>query len=153
MSENDLTVCSPLEPNTLYSGAKVAAFHALKQLFATSDVAFLWCRLFYLYGEGEHPQRLVPFLHEQMKKGEVANLTSGNQIRDFMDVKEAARQIVDLTYSPRHGPANICSGKGRTIRAIAESIAQDYQLPDLLNFGARPDNLFDPPRVVGVPTR
>ena len=152
MVETPLDVDSPLDPTTVYSGAKVAAFHALTQFFEQTDTAFLWCRLFYLFGEGEDSRRLVPFLHEKMRKGEVADLTSGNQIRDFMDVSEAAQRIVDLAQTGATGPANICTGQGQTVRALAEGIADGYKSPELLNFGARPDNLVDPPYVVGVPT-
>ncbi|HGG63060.1 MAG TPA: NAD(P)-dependent oxidoreductase, partial [Rhodobacteraceae bacterium] len=50
------------------------------------------------------------------------------------------------------GAVNICSGRAITIRQLAERIADEYGRRDLLKFGARPDNLVDPPRVVGVPT-
>ena len=36
-----------------------------------------------LYGEGEDERRFVPYLRKQFANGEVAQLTSGNQVRDF----------------------------------------------------------------------
>ena len=48
------------------------------------------------------------------------------------------------------GPVNICSGVPITIRALAERIADEYGRRELLRFGARPDNAFDPPHIVGV---
>jgi dTDP-6-deoxy-L-talose 4-dehydrogenase (NAD+) len=56
-----------------------------------------------------------------------------------------------MVGSERTGPVNICSGHGISVRALAESIADEYGRRDLLRFGARPDNLIDPPCVVGVP--
>ena len=42
-------------------------------------------------------------------------------------------------------------GAGITVRALAEQIADEYGRRDLLRFGARPDNLVDPPvLVIGV---
>lgn len=146
-----LSTNTPLKPLTPYAGAKVATFSALSQYFKEVDVEFLWGRLFYLYGEGEDPRRLVPYLKEQLSKGEKADLTSGSQIRDFLDVKIAAKKIVDLSLGKEQGAKNICSGKAITVRQLAEKIADEYGRRDLLNFGARPDNYMDPPKVVGIP--
>lgn len=153
ISDDPLSLETSLEPTTPYSAAKVAAYHTLREWFTYKDVSFLWCRLFYLYGEGEHPKRLVPYLHEKLKNGEVADLTSGKQVRDFIDVKQAARMIVTGSLSSVQGAANICTGQGRSVKQLAEEIADTYGCRDLLNFGARPDNLVDPPCIIGVPTR
>ena len=113
-------------------------------------IEFVWCRLFYLYGEGEDERRLVPYLRSKLKAGEPAELSSGTQIRDFLDVCEAGRMIVEAALGTVQGPVNICSGAGVTVRALAEQIADEYGRRDLLRFGVRPDNLVDPPVVVGV---
>ena len=59
--------------------------------------------------------------------------------------------IVDAALGTGQGPVNVCSGVPVTVRALAERIADEYGRRDLLQFGARADNLVDPPRVVGVP--
>ena len=153
--EYDLTVGvldveTPLRPLTPYAGAKAGAFMALSQWLPQQDVEFAWCRLFYLHGEGEDARRLVPYLHTKLIAGEPAELTSGNQIRDFLDVREAGRMIVETALSDEQGPVNICSGVPVTVRQLAEQIADEYGRRDLLKFGARPDNLVDPPCVVGI---
>lgn len=146
-----LSIETPLKPTTPYAEAKVAAYAALAQSLPAKHVEFLWCRLFYLYGEGEDERRLVPVLHARLRAGEPAELTSGTQVRDYLDVREAGRMIVDAALGTAQGPFNICSGILVTIREIAEQIADRYGRRDLLHFGARADNLVDPPRVVGVP--
>lgn len=145
-----LSVDTPLRPITPYAGAKAAAFMALSQALPQEGVEFSWCRLFYLYGEGEDPRRLVPYLRAKLSAGEPAELTSGKQIRDFLDVREAGRRIVGTALSGAQGPFNICSGVPITVRQLAEQIADEYGHRDLLKFGARPDNLIDPPCVFGV---
>ena len=145
-----LSVETPLRPLTPYAGAKAAAYLALLQWLPLQGVEFAWCRLFYLYGEGEDARRLVPYLRNKLAAREPAELTSGNQIRDFLDVGEAARQIVAAALSDRQGPVNICSGVPITVRQLAEQLADETGRRDLLKFGARPDNLVDPPCVVGV---
>ncbi|MDC0343674.1 NAD(P)-dependent oxidoreductase, partial [bacterium] len=92
----------------------------------------------------------VPYLHRRLSAGEPADLTSGTQLRDFLDVDKAAAMLVKEALAARTGAVNIASGEGITVRALAERIADGYGRRDLLNFGARPDNITDPPCVVGV---
>lgn len=150
LTEDAQSIDTPLDPQTPYAAAKVAAYTILKSWLEQKGVEFLWARLFYLYGAREDSRRLVPYLHTQLRSEQVAELTSGTAIRDFMDVEDAASLLVAEALSSRQGPVNICSGQGVTIRALAESIADTYGRRDLLNFGARPDNLIDPPSVVGI---
>lgn len=151
LSVGVLSVDAPLKPNTPYAGAKAALCLALDHWLPAHSVEFVWCRLFYLHGEGEDPRRLVPYLRSKLEKGEPAELTSGKQVRDFLDVADASRMITDVVLSDQTGPVNICSGTPITVRQLAEQIADEYDRRDLLIFGARPDNLVDPPCVVGVP--
>jgi dTDP-6-deoxy-L-talose 4-dehydrogenase (NAD+) len=150
LSGGMLSVDTPLLPLTPYAGAKAAAFVALGQWLPPQGVAFAWCRLFYLYGEGEDSRRLVPYLRTKLAAGEPAKLTSGKQIRDFLDVREAGQLIAETVLGHQQGPVNICSGVPVTVRQLAQQIADEYGRRDLLEFGARPDNLVDPPCVVGV---
>ena len=145
-----LSVDTPLRPLTPYAGAKAAAFMALSQWLPQQHVEFAWCRLFYLYGEGEDERRLVPYLRTKLAAGESAELTSGKQIRDFLDVREAGRMIAETALGHLQGPFNVCSGAPITVRQLAEQIADEYGRRNLLKFGARQDNLIDPPRVVGI---
>jgi nucleoside-diphosphate-sugar epimerase len=145
-----LSVETPLKPTSPYAAAKAAAYLALSQYLPQQGVEFAWCRLFYLYGEGEDARRLVPYLRARLLAGEPAELSSGTQLRDYLDVREAARLIAESALGAGQGPVNICSGTPVTIRALAERIADEYGRRDLLRFGARADNLTDPPVVVGV---
>ena len=150
LTQGMLSAQTPLRPITPYAGAKAAAFMALSQGLPQQDVEFAWCRLFYLHGDGEDARRLVPYLRTQFTAGEPAELTSGNQIRDFLDVSEAGRMIVNMALSHLQGPVNICSGIPITVRQLAEQIADEYGRRDLLKFGVRSDNLVDPFCVVGI---
>jgi nucleoside-diphosphate-sugar epimerase len=150
VAEGKLSVQTPLRPLTPYAGAKAAAFTALSRWLPEQGVEFAWCRLFYLYGPDEDERRLVPYLRAKLIAGEPAELTNGEQIRDYLDVQEAGRMIVKTAFGREQGPVNICSGTPITVRQLAEQIADEYGRRDLLRFGARPDNLVDPPCVLGV---
>ena len=150
LAGGELSVETPLRPLTPYAGAKAAAFMALSQWLPQQNVEFAWCRLFYLHGEGEDARRLVPYLRTKLTAGEPAELTSGSQIRDFLDVREAGLMIVEAALNDVQGPVNICSGMPITVRQLAEQIADEYGQRELLKFGVRPDNLIDPGCVVGI---
>ncbi|WP_296992579.1 NAD-dependent epimerase/dehydratase family protein [Thalassospira sp. UBA1131] len=155
LSQKVLPVTTPLRPNSPYGAAKAALYLALSQFFLNSSnlkgkaVEFAWCRLFYLYGEGEDERRLVSHIRSQIRKGEPVALTSGAQVRDFMDVSDAAREIVEVALGDVQGPVNICSRRATTVRELAEKVADEFGRRDLLRFGAREDNVIDPPYVVG----
>lgn len=153
LSGGVLALDTPLRPTTPYAGAKAAAFQALSTWLPAQQVEFVWCRLFYLFGEGEDARRLVPYLRKALAAGEPALLTSGQQIRDFLDVREAGHRVAQAALGGVHGPVNIASGMPITVRQLAEQIADEYGRRDLLRFGAREDNLVDPPCVVGIPSK
>ena len=150
LSYRSLSIQTPLKPLTPYAGAKTAAFTALSNWLPPQGVEFVWCRLFYLYGEGEDERRLVPYLRSKLAAGEKVELSSGTQIRDFLDVSVAGSLIADIALGTLQGPINICSGIPITVKKLAENIADEYGRRDLLNFSSRKEDFFNPPIVLGV---
>lgn len=146
-----ITVDAEVGPVTLYAAAKLSLFHMLEKRFAGTSIMLTWARLFYLFGEGEHPARLFPMLHRKLAAGERVELASGDKLRDFLDVAEAGALIAALAETGQRGIANVCSGKAVTIREIAEGIADRYGRRDLLTFGTATVHPRDPMAVVGVP--
>lgn len=151
LTKGVLDVNTPLNPKSLYAAAKVASYYQLEQWFKLQQVEFAWCRLFYMYGEGEDERRLVPYIRAQLEAQKPVLLSEGKQIRDFMDIKQVALKLVQVTLGSMQGAFNICTGEPITVRQLAKRIAEEYGREDLLEFGARPDNLIDPPCVLGIP--
>jgi dTDP-6-deoxy-L-talose 4-dehydrogenase (NAD+) len=151
ISAEPISIEGRLVPATLYSACKVAAFHTLQRFFADRKIAFAWCRLFYLYGEGEDERRLVPYVRQRLAAGQEVLLTHGNQIRDFLEVKEAARIIARIALGGGQGAFNVCSGRGVTVKKLVESIADEYGRRDLLKFGARQEKEVSQSAIVGIP--
>jgi dTDP-6-deoxy-L-talose 4-dehydrogenase (NAD+) len=149
-SQGALTIDTPLKPLTTYAAAKASLFTTLSQWLPRENISFAWIRIFYLYGEGEDQKRLVPYVRSQILQGDFVDLTSGKQVRDFMDVAEAGKKIAGISLNNQIGAINLCSGIPITVRQFVEKIADEYGRKDLLRFGVREDNPFDPPSVVGV---
>ena len=150
-----LSVETPLSPSTLYGASKAALFLALSRHFQLTNVDFAWCRLFYLYGReansNEDSGRLVPYIRRQLLAGLPALLTSGEQIRDFMEIEIAAQTLSEIVLGNQVGPVNVCTGSPTSVRELALRISLEFDRPDLLHFGGRDDDPFNPPYLVGVP--
>ncbi len=150
-SKGYLDINTNLKPTIPYAAAKASVFIALDKLLPTFNVEFCWCRVFYLYGVNEDKRRLVPYLRERLSTGKKALLGNPKDIKDYLEVKKAAKLIVKHSLSSKStGPKNICSGKGISLKDLATKIADEYDRRDLLEFGARKSNPFDPPVVVGI---
>lgn len=48
----------------------------------------------HIFGEGENPKRLSPYLRQQFKKGEVANISSGIQYLPLLSLQDATTAII-----------------------------------------------------------
>ena len=149
-STRPLSVDSTLDPQSLYATTKATLYQTLKSTSEIMCFDYIWCRLFYLYGEGEHRSRLVPYIHNKLKNGEKVEIRSPEKIRDYLAVEDAAKEIVTLALGDESGPKNICSGKGISIKELAEEIAQEYGRPELLVIYTDEDNNNDADYIVGL---
>ena len=84
------------------------------------------------------------------KNNIIAKLTAGNQIRDYLEVRDAAKIIVKVAMGKFSGQINVCSGIPITVKQFAEKIAKDLGCKQLLKFGARSQNAVDPDYIVGI---
>ncbi len=147
-----LSTSTPLSPTTPYAAAKAAVYLALSQMLPMFSVEFAWCRLFYLYGEGDDCRRLIPYLRENLSKGNPVEIANGDYVRDYMDVVEVGREIVEISLGKSSGGFNICSGKPISIRQIAEKIADEFGKRELITFHEDTMDGFNPKCVVGIRT-
>ena len=85
---------APLEPIDVYSSTKAAASLILRSWAIEKNVKFHLMRLFQVYGAGEADHRLLPSLINAAKKGLDFEMTNGEQIRDFIDVKKVSELIL-----------------------------------------------------------
>lgn len=131
----DLT---PLRPATLYGTCKHAVQQVTSAVAAGVGVSFAWGRIFFLYGPGEHPARLMPSVIRPLLRGQPAECTHGLQVRDFLHVSDVAKAFVHLVdNSDAKGSFNVGSGEPVRIRALVDRIAALLGRPDLVRFGAR----------------
>jgi nucleoside-diphosphate-sugar epimerase len=135
---------TPLTPATEYGRCKLRAFRSAMRLAAGSGVASVWARVFHLYGPHEHPDRLVPALIRALARGERFRCTSGDQLRDFLHVRDVADAIVAVLASDIQGAVNVGSGSPVRLRELIETTAGLVGRPDLVDYGALPPREGEP---------
>jgi UDP-glucuronate decarboxylase len=143
-----LSESTPLAPRHLYSTCKRALFEIMSHLTANTASSFAWARLFFLYGPYESRGRLVPAVIDALLGGEEARVTTGEQIRDFMHVADAAAGIVHiLEHDALAGPVNVASGQPVRVRDVVATIARVLGADGRVAWGAVTARPNDPPFV------
>jgi nucleoside-diphosphate-sugar epimerase len=78
-----------------------------------------------IYGEGEDKNRLIPYIIGQIKKGADIQLTSGEQIREYIYVDDVS-EIISKAFDnlPYSGIYNISGTEKKEVKELAIEIAQ-----------------------------
>ncbi|MBX9690249.1 MAG: NAD(P)-dependent oxidoreductase [Candidatus Obscuribacterales bacterium] len=144
---------TPLNANTLYGKCKASFFERASRLSRERGLQFAWGRVFWLYGPGEDPRRIVAYVINSLLKNEAARCSPGAQIRDFMHVDDVARAFAEICAADICGPINIGSGRQISIHDLVEQIGFLIGKPELLQFGALSGNQDEAPLVLAKTAR
>jgi len=109
-------------PVTAYGLAKDSLRRYLQAIQQAYPFCLQWPRLFFMYGEGQHYNSLLPQLDRAIDNGDpVFNMSGGEQLRDYMPVEEAASYLVKLIETPTFdGIVNVCTGTPISVRRLVE---------------------------------
>jgi len=132
---NELT---PTRPRHVYSACKLALFTALEPFCKSVGISFAWVRFFYQYGPHEDPRRLVPHVIRSLLRGQRAELTPGEQVRDFLHVEDVARAACAVAQSNLTGAVNIGSGAGISVHNLTLKIGDILGRRDLIALSVQP---------------
>ena len=108
---------APLRPLGSYATSKAISSIAFKEFSRLPGVSLKYLRLFQVYGDGESENRLWPSLCKAAKDGQNFEMSSGVQVRDFINVRDVCEKLLfeiedfavdSLGYSVK----NIGTGKG-----------------------------------------
>lgn len=144
---------SRIAPDAPYSLAKHRLNEWMQQREWPPGVVGSWLRIFYPYGPGEHPARLTSAFAARLAAGERVVLRTPGSVKDFIFVSDLARAIGCVLESRLAGAVNLGSGRGTSIRTLAERVAEALGAPEDLVEDAD-DLAVDPrPNVVADVTR
>jgi dTDP-6-deoxy-L-talose 4-dehydrogenase (NAD+) len=118
-----LAASQETRPTTAYGSAKDSLRKQLQSLRSVHPYKLAWARLFYMYGDDQPATSLFPLLKAAVAAGQKQfPMSGGEQLRDYLPVREVARRLADLAVNPGDpGPINVCSGQPVSVRCLVET--------------------------------
>jgi nucleoside-diphosphate-sugar epimerase len=143
---------SPLGPISIYGKSKLLAENHLLDT-ATQDTKLSIARVFSVIGKEAKDHFLYQGLQRRAKNKDFSSIAGLDNIRDFLRTSEVMSELIRLANSSDFpNLLNICSGKGQTIRKIAEEVFATYGLEKSVDqISSLDDN--SPHQIIGVPTQ
>lgn len=121
-TDRALTEDSPLAPKSLYAICKESLGSALLEESRVRGGSFAWCRIFFVYGTGEKPARLMPSLINGLLRGETVTCSCGAFVRDYIHVSDLARALRCCLERDGVSAVNIAGGRQTTIGEVADEV-------------------------------
>jgi nucleoside-diphosphate-sugar epimerase len=118
--DEELTPCNP---GTLYGITKDATRRMCQLLASASGMPLTWGRIFFPFGPGENPRRLIPSLFKAFR-GEIEPFgVNKHYLRDFIYVEDVASAIFICMHEMSDGVVNLGSGNPVSLEQIVRIIA------------------------------
>jgi GDP-4-dehydro-6-deoxy-D-mannose reductase len=151
---------SPLAPVSPYGEAKLAMEGFCREAEEAGELRIAVVRAFNLIGPGQPPFNAASSLARQIAAAEragqaVVELMLGNPeaARDLIDVRDAARALVELSGAGLVGAFNLCSGRAHTVAEQAAVLAAMTPLEVEVRIDPGLSRPSDPPLLLGDPRR
>lgn len=143
---NQITEDLPDNPTTEYGKAKVAARKIMEGSLTGSKTRFAWLRIFSTYGPCDTDTWLIPQLIDTLTKGEVMELTKGEQEWSYLHAYDLARAFAAVIESESTaGVVTVGNPQTVILKDAIHVIADQLGARDLLGFGKlayRPDQVM-----------
>ena len=133
---------------TPYAECKIAMYRDLERFGRLEGLSTAWGRIFFQFGPGEAPSRLVSSVIVNLLSGREAPCSHGLQVRSFLHVADVGSAFAALLDSEIQGAVNIGSGAAVSLAQLLEVIAAQIGRPTLLRLGARSAPASEPPLLV-----
>jgi nucleoside-diphosphate-sugar epimerase len=138
---------APLQPNSHYAVTKAAAAQMIKFYGTIKEMPVLNLRYYSIYGPFEEPDRLIPQLIDKGMKGTYPPLVQPDISRDFVYIDDtiyATLLSANSDFQKTRGKSiNIASGAKTTIREIANTIKNVFNLSNEPEWGDFPNRKWD----------
>ena len=123
---------TPLIPTTVYGKSKAALYFAAEALAQSSGLPLAWGRVFYTFGPGEYPSRLVPSIIRSLIENKPFLCRHPSAVLDFLYVDDLADAFVTLLRSNVSGAVNLASGAPIRLGDLARDLAREMGKESLL---------------------
>ena len=146
LQEGELDEEMDTRPTTPYGLAKDTLKKYLNLLQKEVSFDLNWLRLFYIYGNGQNPNSIIPQLQKAIRNGDdFFDMSHGTQSRDYLPVEKAAEIIVKIASARMgFGVTNCCSGIPRSVLSLVEEEIKKNGSGIRLNPGVLPLPDYEP---------
>ena len=134
---------APLLPISGYAASKACGFVAAHGFAVEHQLELAYLRIFSAFGEGQFAENFWPLLRAAALSGADFEMTSGEQIRDYIPVADVAAAFLRATTRqdisagvPRI--VNVGSGRPISMRSFAEHWWREWGARGRLKVGALP---------------
>lgn len=146
----------PVKPNSHYAVSKVSAAYLIEFYAKVHQRKALNLRLYSIYGGWEEPDRLIPRLVEEARKGQYPPLVSPDISRDFVYVDDCVEAFLDAALNVNLAIAgksyNIATGQKTTMRELVDTSRQAFGQTQNPTWGSMPNRGWDLSDWYGDPT-
>ncbi|MBR4924285.1 MAG: NAD(P)-dependent oxidoreductase [Prevotella sp.] len=136
-----LTEDTPCNPVSAYGKTKLQMYHESCELTQKLGLKYIHLRILSVYGENDHPNTLIISSLRKLKNNEPIEMRSGGQKWNYVYVKDAARQIGELSLNAFAKEAfkrevyNIASNDTRKLQEFVEKMKELSGSYSTLSFG------------------
>lgn len=124
-------------PNTAYGAAKLAACYLTKFRADQLGVAWIWARVFSVYGKNDNPKALIPYLIQTLQAGISPKVSAGLQKWDFLHGNDAADALIALGKTDNvQGIYHIASGDSKPLRYFIELVRERIDPKQAIQYDA-----------------
>jgi nucleoside-diphosphate-sugar epimerase len=123
---------APLVPASTYARCKFELHKLLLDKIVSHPPTLAWARIFYAYGEGEHPARFASSLIAKLLRGEPVSLKTPHSTKDYIHVDDLAAALLVVVERQFVGCINIGTGDGVTVESIARDLGRLLGRPELI---------------------
>lgn len=146
-----------VEPNSHYAVSKVSASYLVEYYARTHQVLAVNLRLYSIYGKWEEPDRLIPRLIENVRKGQLPELVSPDISRDFVYIDDCIEAFIDvaLKISPETAGKsyNVATGVKTTIGDLISITRETFGIEQEPQWGSMGKRKWDLAEWYGDPSR
>lgn len=121
---------TPIVPFNIFTAVKNSLNVFGREIFKDKGIDFIWTRIFYVYGPGQKPTSLIPYLISSSKNNKSPEIRNIDAQNDFIYVEDVAEALLALLNKQiPAGEYNIGSGRLTAVRDII-SLVNKYLKKD-----------------------
>ncbi len=143
------------QPQNPYAIAKDSLRKFIETLNNHYAFSFKWVRLFYMYGEGQSKNSILPLLQKAIDANEDEfKMSGGEQLRDYLSIERVAEIIIAIAIQDGIlGIVNCCSGIPISVRRLVEDYIKKLNSPIKLALGHFPYPAYEAMAFWGDPAK